>query len=129
MSEDTSLETWAAGQAPLEAVDREPLSELLLAARRASAQRMSEAELARMRARLRARTPPRRARAAWLAATAASLAMAALVGWPRASAPPARVVVKQVLFESVRAGKTVRLEMTLYREAPQEKRHAPKPTM
>jgi hypothetical protein len=125
-----TLEAWAEGQIPLEAVTSEPLAELLLAAHRASAEGMCGVDAVRVRDRIFAEVPARRNRAPWVVPIAASLVVAAaLVGIPRNAAPPSRLVVKQVLFESVRAGKIVRLEMTLYREAPKEKDNGPKPTM
>jgi hypothetical protein len=103
------------------------LSDLLERAQRASEVRMSDSDSAqiweKVHAGRRIGVPP----LGWIAGLAAALAVAAGLASVRRPAPIE--IVKEVGFESVHDGKTVRFEMIVYREAKKEKNDADKPTL
>jgi hypothetical protein len=105
----------------------EPLSELLQRAQRASQAGMSDAESAHLWETVRHRRPRQPSLRPWAVGVAAALLIAAGLTWLRRPAPIE--IVKEVAFETVHDGKTVRFEMTVYREAEKEKRHAGKPSL
>jgi hypothetical protein len=129
IDEEDRLEETAPGDADVE------LRELMVAARRGRAS-LSEDEAgdvltrAMEEARRRRRQTWGAPATRWFVGLAAALALAAGLGGssprPRVHetrAPaPGPVILKQVLFESVRDGKVTRLEVTLYRIDPKEEK-------
>jgi hypothetical protein len=142
------IEAWIEERIRIEEVEPPPDGEsrsaellvLLTAARHARAPQMSDSEAERVFEHVRSRIRFRGARTmmpswTWLRWAAASIAIAGgLAAWayrpgrgPTTQAVEGgRLLLKEVLFESVQKGKVVRFEMQVYRTTIQKAKEAPR---